>query len=421
MRLDVYRDDRYLGGYHIGGSSDLRVGRDRRNDIILPHTTVSRHHANLLRQGRKYLLMDRSSNGTFVDGDRVDKLLLDPGTEITIGPFRLVLTEEDQTLGSQPTDKLTAHPDMDMVGSSGVMVRLREQVRMAADTDVNTLIIGETGTGKELVARAVHDLSQRQMMPFVAINCGAISPDLVESELFGHVKGAFTGASGDRKGAFEQAHGGTLFFDEIGELSTALQPKLLRVLESGEVRRVGDQGTITVDVRVVAATHRDLKAEVESGRFRSDLLYRLFVFPLLVPPLRSRKEDIRELSTHFLGSEDNLTDEAMERLLNHSWPGNVRELKNVIERARIVTSGDPIGPDEIIFLDEDPLSGKTPTDPLPETFEELERLYYARALDKSDGSIRAAAKSLGIPKSTLYDRLKRYGLSPDKDQDDEDN
>ncbi len=417
MRLDVYRDDKYLGGYHVGGSSDLRIGRDRRNDIILPHTTVSRHHANLLRQGPKYLLMDRSSNGTFVDGKRVDKVLLDPGSEINIGPFRLVLTEGDQTLGSMPTDKVTDHPDMDMVGSSEGIEKLRGQVRQAADTDANVLIIGETGTGKELVARAVHDFSQRQMMPFVAINCGAISPDLVESELFGHVKGAFTGAAGDRKGAFEQAHGGTLFLDEIGELSTGLQPKLLRVLESGEVRRVGAQGTITVDVRLVAATHRDLKSEVDAGRFRSDLLYRLFVFPLLVPALRLRKDDIGELTNYFLGSDDELTEEAMVRLMAHPWPGNVRELKNVIERARIVASGEPVGPDEIIFLDENPLSENTPTDPLPETFEELERLYYARALDKSRGSIRAAAKSLGIPKSTLYDRLKRYGLSPGKDED----
>ena len=417
MRLDVYRDDRYLGGYHVGGSSDLRIGRDRRNDIILPHTTVSRHHANLLRQGPRYLLIDRSSNGTFVDGKRVDKLLLDPGVEISIGPFKLVLTEDDQTLGSMPTDKLTDLPEMDMVGSSDVMKKLREQLKQAADTDANVLIVGETGTGKELVARAVHDNSPRQMMPFVAINCGAISSDLVESELFGHVKGAFTGAAGDRKGAFEQAHGGTLFLDEIGELSTELQPKLLRVLESGEVRLVGAQGTITVDVRVVAATHRDLKSEVDAGRFRSDLLYRLFVFPLLVPALRLRKEDIGELAVHFLGSDDELTSEAMDRLMAHSWPGNVRELKNVIERARIVACGEPIDPDDIIFLDEGALSENTPTDPLPETFEELERLYYARALDKSRGSIRAAAKSLGIPKSTLYDRLKRYGLSPGKDED----
>jgi DNA-binding NtrC family response regulator len=277
--------------------------------------------------------------------------------------------------------------------------------------------MGETGTGKELVALALHDLSERAAAPFVAINCSAISPDLVESELFGHEKGAFTGAGSERKGAFEQADGGTLFLDEIGELSPALQPKLLRVLESGEIRRVGAQNAISVDVRVVAATHRNLKAEAERGGFRSDLLYRLYVFPLLVPPLRARKEDVPELAGHFYGDQGAFTGPAMKRMMDHDWPGNVRELKNVLERAKILTGGGKIGPEDLIFLDETPLAGVTPTDPLPETFEELERLYYTRALEKSDGSIRAAAKSLGIPKSTLYDRLKRYGLSPGKEDE----
>ena len=421
MRLDVYRDDRYLGGYHIGGASEIRIGRDRRNDIILPHTTVSRHHANLLRQGRKYLLMDRSSNGTFVNGKRADKLLVDPGTEIQIGPFRLVLTAEEMPLWAKPTEEspvsVALHPGTGLVGSSGEMTKLIHVIEKMAPSNATALIMGETGSGKELVARALHDLSERAAAPFVAINCGAISPDLVESELFGHEKGAFTGAGSERKGAFEQADGGTLFLDEIGELSMGLQPKLLRVLESGEIRRVGAQNSISVDVRVVAATHRNLKAEAERGGFRSDLLYRLYVFPLLVPPLRARKEDIPELAGYFYGDQEAFTGPAMKRMMDHDWPGNVRELKNVLERARILTGGGKIGPEDLIFLDESPLSGTTPTDPLPETFEELERIYYTRALEKSDGSIRAAAKSLGIPKSTLYDRLKRYGLSPEKDDE----
>lgn len=421
MRLDVYRDDRYLGGYHIGDASEVRIGRDKRNAIILPHTTVSRHHANLLRQGRKYLLMDRSSNGTFVKGSRVNKLLLDPGAEIHIGPFRLVLTEEELPLWAKPTEENPVsevlHPGTGLVGSSAEMTKLIQAIEKMALVSATALIMGETGTGKELVARALHDLSERSAAPFVAINCGAISPDLVESELFGHEKGAFTGAGSERKGAFEQADGGTLFLDEIGELSLDLQPKLLRVLESGEIRRVGAQNVISVNVRVVAATHRNLKAEAERGGFRSDLLYRLYVFPLLVPPLRVRKEDIPELAGYFYGDRDAFTNLAMKRLLNHDWPGNVRELKNVLERAQIITGGGKIGPEDLIFLDESSLSGVTPTDPLPETFEELERLYYTRALEKSAGSIRGAAKSLGIPKSTLYDRLKRYGLSPGKDDE----
>ena len=423
MRLDVYRDDRYLGGYHIGDASEVRIGRDRRNAIILPHTTVSRHHANLLRQGRKYLLMDKSSNGTFVNGKRADKLLVDPGTEIQIGPFRIVLTEEEMPLWAKPTEESTVreavHPGTGLVGSSGEMKKLIQVIEKMAPVSATALIVGETGTGKELVARALHDLSERAEAPFVAINCGAISPELVESELFGHEKGAFTGAGSDRKGAFEQADGGTLFLDEIGELSMGLQPKLLRVLESGEIRRVGAQNPISVDVRVVAATHRNLKTEAERGGFRFDLLYRLYVFPLLVPPLRARKEDVPELAGYFYGDQEAFTGAAMKRMMDHDWPGNVRELKNVLERARILTGGGKIGPEDLIFLDEASLSGSTPADPLPETFEELERIFYTRALEKSDGSIRAAARSLGIPKSTLYDRLKRYGLSPD-DTDEKD-
>ena len=417
----MYRDDRYLGGYHIGDASEVRIGRDRRNAIILPHTTVSRHHANLLRQGRKYLLMDRSSNGTFVNGERADKLLVDPGTQIHIGPFRLVLTEEEMPLWAKPTEESpvneAVHPETGLVGSSEEMAMLTQAIEKMAPSNATALIMGETGTGKELVALALHDLSERAPAPFVAINCGSISPELVESELFGHEKGAFTGAGSERKGAFEQADGGTLFLDEIGELSMDLQPKLLRVLESGEIRRVGAQTTTKVDVRVVAATHRNLKAEVERGGFRSDLLYRLYVFPLLVPPLRARKEDVPELAEYFYGDREAFTGPAMKRMMDHDWPGNVRELKNVLERARILTGGGKIGPEDLIFLDESPHSSVTPTDPLPETFEELERLYYTRALEKSDGNIRAAAKSLGIPKSTLYDRLKRYGLSPEKEDE----
>jgi len=348
-------------------------------------------------------------------------MLVDPGTEIHIGPFRLVVTEEEMPIWAKPTEEShlnePLHSRTGLIGTSEEMAKLTQAIEKMATVSATALIMGETGTGKELVARALHDLSERAPAPFVAFNCGAISPELVESELFGHEKGSFTGAGSERKGAFEQADGGTLFLDEIGELSMELQPKLLRVLESGEIRRVGAQNPISVDVRVVSATHRNLKAEAERGGFRSDLLYRLYVFPLLVPPLRARKEDIPELAEHFYGDREAFTGSAMKRMMDHDWPGNVRELKNVLERARILTGGGKISAEDLIFLDETPLSTVTPTDPLPETFQELERLYYTRALEKSDGSIRAAAKSLGIPKSTLYDRLKRYGLSPEKDDD----
>ena len=418
MRLDVYRDDHYLGGYHIDSASDVRIGRDRRNAVILPHTTVSRHHANLVRQGTRYLLMDKSTNGTFVDGKPVKKVFLESGAGFSIGPFLLKLQEGDEEMPgwARPTDKLAAvgagHPLTGLIGSSKVMVQLSDMIGKVAEAGATVLVIGETGTGKELVARAVHDLSGRSAAPFVAINCGAISPDLVESELFGHVKGAFTGAEGERKGAFEQADGGTLFLDEIGELSMSLQPKLLRVLESGEVRKVGSQGTVRVDVRVIAATHRDLKAEADRGNFRFDLLYRLHVLPLLVPPLRARTGDIGDLAGYFLRGRGTLSGPALGRLKKHSWPGNVRELKNVLERAQILTGGGEIGAEDLVFLEETKVPEEDPADRLPETFEELERLFYTRAMEKSRGNVRAAARTLGIPKSTLYDRLKRYGLFP---------
>ncbi len=425
MRIDVFRDDQYLGGYHIGGAPDVRIGRGRRNQIILPNATVSRHHANLIRQGSRYLLLDRSTNGTWVGGRKVEKATLEAGSEFIIGPYLLRLTG-DEAEWDRETEQSRAQGAGElfsgMAGNSPLMRRLFEGISSVAATSQTVLIMGETGCGKELVARAIHERSLRASGAFVAINCGAISHDLVESELFGHEKGSFTGATSARKGAFEQAHGGTLFLDEIGELSLSLQPKLLRVLETGEVRRVGSQSGIEVDVRILAATHRNLKKEADGGNFRPDLLYRLYVLPLAVPSLRERMEDLPLLVRYFLGDRARLDAGAMDKLMDHRWPGNIRELKNVLERAVILSGGGDIGPEDLVFLeegDDDHLESDFPT---PHTLEELERMYYVRALEKSDGNIRAAARSLGIAKSTFYDRVKRYGLSSEKGsrQEDED-
>lgn len=422
MRVDVYEADHYLGGYHVGSVADLRVGRGRKNQIILPHRTVSRHHANLIRQGSRFLVMDRSTNGTWVKGKKVEKALLEGGDEFVIGPYVLRLTEEEPEWDRETEIKNlpgSIENFEGLVGSSPAMLQLFDMTKRVAESNGTVLVMGETGCGKELVARGVHNLSPRSSRPFVAINCGAISQDLVESELFGHDKGAFTGASAARKGAFEQADGGTLFLDEVGELSLDLQPKLLRVLETGEIRRIGSQRSTQVDVRVVAATHRDLKKEVEDGRFRADLLYRLYVLPVAVPSLRDRREDIPQLVHYFLGSRGELQPEALERLVGHAWLGNVRELKNVLERACILRKDSPIGPADLIFLDEG--AGAQPAEildqPFSHTLEELERMYYMRALEKTDGNIRAAARSLGIAKSTFYDRLRRYGLSQENGGD----
>ena len=423
MRIEVYKGDQYLGGYHVGGSSQLRIGRGRKNQIILPHRTVSRHHANLIRQGSLYTLMDRSSNGTWLQGERIEKAALSSGDEFTIGPYRLRLTREEagwdkETEISGGSGRGSGQFE-GMVGLSGAMAALFDMIEKVAESGGTALVMGETGCGKELVARAIHNCSSRSTGPFVAINCGAISRDLVESELFGHEKGAFTGASSARKGAFEQAHGGTLFLDEIGELSMGLQPKLLRVLETGEIRRVGSQSAINVDVRVVAATHRHLKKEVEKGTFRADLLYRLFVLPVAVPPLRGRKGDIPVLARHFLMGRSEILPDAMKRLERHPWPGNVRELKNVLERACILKGGVPIDSEDLIFLEDgnDPMAGSELEEETPHTLEDLERMYYTRAMEKSDGNIRAAAKWLGIPKSTFFDRVKKYGISQDGKDD----
>ncbi len=410
MRLDVFRDKQYLGGYNIGTTSEVRIGRGIKNQIILPDSEVSRKHARLVRHGSGYMLIDESRNGTLMKGKKVNNVRLENGDEFQIGSFKIKL-DDDVDDWDQPTEEsrvLEKESFQGIVGTSPAIRNLFEFIKRVSDSDGTVLINGETGTGKELVARAVHALGVRAKGHFVAINCSAISPDLVESELFGHEKGSFTGAVKSRKGAFEQANGGTLFLDEIGDLSLDLQPKLLRVLEEGVIRRVGSQIENEVDVRVVAATHRDLKEEVDNGNFRADLLYRLFVLPLFVPPLRERKEDIELLTRHFMGSRGELVPEAQQHLVDHPWPGNVRELKNVLERACIMKVDGSIEPGDLIFLDEE---GAKPEFSDDHSLEDLEKMYYSRALEKSDGSIRAAAKSLGIPKSTFFDRLKKYGLT----------
>ncbi len=410
MRLDVFKDRQYLGGYHIGTTSEVRIGRGRKNQIILPDSVVSRKHARLVRHGSGYMLIDESRNGTLMKGKKVSNVRLESGDEFEIGPFRVQFDEDvyDWDRETEESKVLEKESFQGIVGTSPAIRNLFEFIKRVSVSDGTVLISGETGSGKELVARAVHTLSVRAKGPFVAINCSAISHDLVESELFGHEKGSFTGAVKSRKGAFEQANGGTLLLDEVGELSLDLQPKLLRVLEEGVIRRVGSQIENEVDVRVVAATHRDLKEEVDNGNFRADLLYRLFVLPLFVPPLRERKEDIGLLTSYFVGSRGELAPEAQQHLVDHPWPGNVRELKNVLERACIMRVDGLIEPGDLIFLKEEGTDREFSDD---HSLEDLEKMYYSRALEKSNGSIRAAAKSLGIPKSTFFDRLKKYGLT----------
>jgi len=302
-----------------------------------------------------------------------------------------------------------------LVGLSPPMLRLFEAIVDVAQSDATVLITGETGTGKELVARAIHAQSPRCYGPFIAINCGAFTEHLLESELFGHEKGAFTDAKYTKKGRLEMANAGTLFLDEVGDISIKMQIDLLRVLETHEFTRVGGTATLQSDFRVIAATHRDLQQAILEKIFRQDLYYRLNVIHLQVPPLRDRQEDIPLLAQHFLrrfATEtnkkiDSIHPAAMEAMHNHSWPGNVRELENAIERAVVVEKGRQIKLSDLPFVspgDVDAETGKLSLD-------EMERQHIARILASKGGNISNTAKVLGINRTTLYHKIKKYGLS----------
>ncbi|HEX6839000.1 MAG TPA: sigma 54-interacting transcriptional regulator, partial [Polyangia bacterium] len=307
----------------------IRIGKVDENDLALPEETVSRVHCEILRDQKGHLLRDlHSTNGTFLDGAEIKEAYIRPGSIITVGTVQLKFQPFEERIDILPSDKDVLG---EMVGSSLKMREIFGLVERIAPTEATVLIEGETGTGKDLVARTIHDLSKRKDKPFIIVDCGAVSGTLIESELFGHEKGAFTGATTTRQGAFEAAHGGTIFLDELGELSLDLQPKLLRVLEQREIRRVGGNRTIKVDIRVVAATKQDLQKEVQKGKFREDLYFRLSVVPIHTPSLRERKEDIPLILRTILqnmtkdGAEPRAIDDAaLDSLLTHDWPGNVR-------------------------------------------------------------------------------------------------
>ncbi len=313
-----------------------------------------------------------------------------------------------------------------LVGDSPAIEQVRRLIAQVAPTGATVLIRGETGTGKELVARALHEQSPRADKPFVAVNCGALPENLIESELFGHRKGAFTGAEEHRQGLFEMADGGTLFLDEIGELPKAMQAKLLRVLECGEVRRIGDDKTFTVDVRLLCATHRNLEEMVERGEFRQDLLYRINTFEIHVPPLRQRREDILPLARHLLQRLGDrmprvpgpFTPEAEALLLQYDWPGNVRELANAVEYAAIVCPEGPIGPEHLpqkFASAEGSVAGAVPGQayvPAGMSLRQLELEAIHQALKRHGGNKSRAAQELGISIKTLYNKLNQSSELP---------
>jgi DNA-binding NtrC family response regulator len=415
----------------------IRVGARRGNDLQLSDAKVSGLHCEIRLDERGYRLRDLdSTNGTFVQGLRINDVYIQPGAQIALGSTRLRF----EPLGESVEVEIS---ERDRVGSMlGRSVKMRElfaRLEKLARSDTTVLITGETGVGKELVAESLHETGTRAQGPFVVVDCGSIPPNLIESELFGHERGSFTGATTSYAGAFERAHGGTIFLDEIGELPLPMQPKLLRVLERKEVRRVGGTKTIEVDIRVVAATNRDLGVEVNRGRFREDLYYRLAVARIHVPPLRERKDDIALLIDNILASTPggegaHITPDTIDLMMKHDWPGNVRELRNVIERAVLLAESPateglrraPMVPQPTRSETATPSHTLTPSDAhmaVPVDIQvpfklakqhvvsEFERRYISKLLEHHDGNISAAARAAGIDRMSIHKMLHRLGLA----------
>ncbi len=385
----------------------FRLGSAPDNDLVLQDPFVSRNHAILHRKGGDLWLLDEGSrNGTWVNEVRVERCQVGSGARIVVGRSNLMLNSADlQGRGGADSGMVARHPSM---------VRVLRQIERLGPRSLPVLILGETGTGKELVARGLHQASIRRHKAFEPLNCSAIPRDLAESELFGHEKGAFTGAAARRPGAFERATAGTLFLDEVGDMPLGLQPKLLRVLEDGLVQRVGGGKRISVDVRVVAATHRDLPQDASQGKFRLDLYHRLAVGMIKLPPLRERVMDIPLLVDHILtklqggGPPLELDAAALELLLRHPWPGNVRELYAALCRAS-TEAGPHLGAEDFSFLSESSFQIVEQRDGWVQyagrPFNEVRREVFLAMVARHQGNRSAAATALGIPKSTFFDQL----------------
>jgi DNA-binding NtrC family response regulator len=409
----------------VSNKERLRVGAHSSNDLVLSEDrTASRHHFEIQYTERGYLLVDlNSTNGTWLDGRRIERAYLSAQSQVRAGQSTLTFSPIDEELTVEPNS------DSELCGMVGQSPKMREifgLLKKVSPMDVSVVIQGETGTGKELVARAIHELSNRRAGPMVVLDCGAIPPNLIESELFGHEKGSFTGAINSRPGAFERANGGTIFLDELGELRLDLQPKLLRVLENREVRRVGGNDTQGVDVRVIAATNRDLQKEIANNNFREDLFYRLNVISVQLPPLRQRKEDIPFIAKKALTDPETLaqhgkktlTPSAMALLQKYAWPGNIRELMNVLSHTLTFSEGElidvshfpqrmqgDIEPAPLPFNEH--LSFKDAKEQLLETFE---REYLSQLLARCEGNISRAARESGLHRKSIERLVKKYNF-----------
>ena len=406
--IESHEVDLILLDIWMPGKDGLQILEDLKKDGFKPPVIIMTGHGSI----------DTAIRATRLGAlDFIEKPLDLNKIIITINnTLHLRALEEENALLRKKAEK-----DDEIIGNSPAIRKLKEQIDRAAPTDAWVLILGENGTGKELVARRIHKNSLRAKQPFVEVNCAAIPQELIESELFGHEKGAFTGATERRRGKFDLANNGTLFLDEIGDMSLPTQAKILRILQEQRFERVGGAQTIQVDVRVLTATNKDLEKEIEAGRFRQDLYYRLNVIPIYVPRLADRKEDIPELVEHFLkmysslkgGKKKTMTEGAVKKLMQHDWPGNVRELKNIVERLVIMTPGDVITVDDILPLGSRAASA---TDRLiditllKDARAEFEKMFIEKKLKECGYNISKTADLIGVERSNLHRKIKGLGI-----------
>ncbi|MCC6747351.1 MAG: sigma 54-dependent Fis family transcriptional regulator [Deltaproteobacteria bacterium] len=420
---------RVIGGPDTGlerplDAGTILMGTHENNDVTLKDNTVSRYHLEIQVRAEGVKVTDQdSTNGTYLGKTRLGSVILNARAKLKVGgETEIEIIPADESVEVTP---FAQHRLGKAYGASPAMHEVFALLNQVAPTDSTVLLLGETGTGKDLLAEALHEASQRRNKPFVVVDCGALPRELMAAELFGHTKGAFTGATEAKRGLADEASGGTLFFDEIGELPLDLQPQLLRLLEKKEVRPIGETRPHTVDVRVVAATNKDLSKLVKAGKFREDLYFRLAVVKVLVPPLRKRLEDIPALVRLFLeqlGKVDfDVPDVIMRQLLDHDWPGNVRELRNVVERglslatARIASDDDDLrDDDEPLAAASSSISGDMMDMPFKEAkgllTEAFEREYLTQLLNRHKGNISRAAIEAGIDRNYIHRLVKKYNL-----------
>ena len=417
-----------IRGPDRGESVELRedkpiyFGSSSECDMALSDKAVSRKHLLAVLEGNSVVLKDQgSTNGTYIQGSRFKEITIGYGAEVKLGRTVIKYLPNEESVEPEPSNETSFGQ---LIGGDTKMRQLFKLMQDVAATDATVLIEGETGTGKELIAEEIHNHSLRRNGPFVVFDCGSVPRELIESALFGHVKGSFTGAITDRKGAFADADGGTIFLDEIGEMALDLQPSLLRVLDKRAVRKVGANAYEPVDVRVVAATNRDLRSEVQKKNFREDLYYRLAVIRVSVPSLRERGSDIPVLIDHFVrlfssGRELTVSTDDMNLLRRHAWPGNVRELRNTIERAVLLSKNEQINLEDALLDEPAPTLGIRTDLPFKEAkgqlVEKFEREYIEDLMTRHKMNLSAAAREAQIDRKHLRELIRKYDLDPRKD------